>query len=201
MCGWEIASRRCSRTLRAEAIAVDDLELPELVAHAAPEFIDEPACKAWLENVPLANVAAAQRQLYEQLNEFNRFPTKALARLGVMETLREAVNFVQIEQAKRFTNRALPMVDAEARIFKETIALWDEMRVGYMRCLEPVAEGEAGIRSQGALVAQRALAYIGLKMFHYYRAYRQVPVRDWRLLHEAFAKAEALGVDDEPVKD
>ena len=178
-----------------------DLELPELVAHASPEFIDEPACKAWLENVPLANVATAQRQLFEQVREFNRFPTKALVRLGVIETLRDAVNFVQIEQAKRFTNRALPMVDAEARIFEETIALWEEMRVGYMRCLEPVAEGEPGLRGQAALVAQRALAYIGLKMFHHYRAYRQVPGRDWRLLHEAYAQAEVLGVADEPVKD
>jgi cyclic-di-GMP-binding protein len=185
----------------AEAKPVDDLELPELVAHAAPEFIDEHACKAWLENVPLANVATAQRQLYEQISEFNRFPTKALVRLGVMETLREAVNFVQIEQAKRFTNRALPMVDAEARIFQETIALWDEMRIGYMRCLDSVADGEPGIRAQSALVAQRALAYIGLKMFHYYRAYRQVPPRDWHLLHEAYANAEALGVEDEAVKD
>ncbi|MGH8749330.1 MAG: hypothetical protein ACREU5_09510, partial [Burkholderiales bacterium] len=178
-----------------------DLELPELVAHASPEFIDESACKGWLENVPLANVATAQRQLYEQISEFNRFPTKALVRLGVMETLREAVNFVQIEQAKRFTNRALPMVEAEARIFQETIALWDEMRIGYMRCLDPVAEGEPGLRGQAALVAQRALAYIGLKMFHHYRAYRQVPGRDWSLLHEAYAKAEALGVEEEPVKD
>jgi cyclic-di-GMP-binding protein len=178
-----------------------DLDLPDLAANASPEFVDEPTCKGWLENVPLANVATAQRQLFEQIREFNRFPIKALARLGVMETLREAVHFVQIEQAKRFTNRALPMVDAEARIFDETIALWDEMRVGYMRCLDPVAEGEPGLRGQAALVSQRALAYIGLKMFHHYRAYRQVPARDWRLLHEAYAKAEALGVAGEAVKD
>ncbi len=178
-----------------------DLDLPDLAANASPEFIDESTCKGWLENVPLANVATAQRQLFEEIREFNRFPIKALARLGVMETLREAVHFVQIEQAKRFTNRALPMVDVEARIFDETIALWDEMRVGYMRCLDPVGEGEPGLRGQAALVSQRALAYIGLKMFHHYRAYRQVPARDWRLLHEAYAKAEALGVAGEAVKD
>ena len=178
-----------------------DVEPPEPVAHSSREFIDEPDCKSWLENGPLENVATAQHHLYEQVREFNRFPTKALVRLGVMETLREAVHFVQIEQAKRFTNRALPMVDAEAHIFQETIALWDEMRVGYMRCLDPVAEGEPGLRGQAALVAQRTLAYIGLKMFHHYRAYRQVPGRDWRLLHEAYAKAEALGVEEEPVKD
>ena len=180
---------------------MSDLELPDLVADASPEFIDEGTCKAWLENVPLANVATAQRQLFEQLSEFNLFPTKAVGRLAVMEALREAVHFVQIEQAKRFTNRALPMAENEVRAFRETIALWEEMRVGYMRCLDPAGEGGAGVRGQAALVSQRALTYIGLKMFHHYRAYRQVPGRDWRLLHEAYAKAEALGVAEEPVKD
>jgi len=175
------------------------LELPELVGDASPEFVDEASCKAWLENIPLANVATAQRQLLEQIGEFNVFPTKAVVRLTVMEALREAVHFVQIEQAKRFINRALPMAESEARAFRETIALWEEMRVGYVRCLDPAGGG--AVRGQAALVAQRALAYIGLKMFHHYRAYRQVPGRDWRLLHEAYAKAEALGVTEEQVKD
>src|SRR4051794_26222203 len=104
-------------------------QLPEISAEAAPEFSDVLACKAWLEHVPLANVAEAQRQLLEQIREFNRFPCKALMRLQTLEALREAVAFVQIEQAKRFTNRALPMADAEAAIFNETTALWESMRV------------------------------------------------------------------------
>ena len=90
------------------------MKLPELSEGAAPEFSDAATCKAWLENVPLANVAAAQGELLTQLQEFNRFPSAAAPRLAVMEALREAVHFVQIEQAKRFTNRALPMQQAEA---------------------------------------------------------------------------------------
>jgi len=38
-------------------------------------------------------------------------------------------------------------------------------------------------------------------MFHYYRAYRQVPGHDWRELHKTFAAADRLEVVDEPVKD
>ena len=72
------------------------------VMNAAPEFVDPASSKAWLDNVPLANVAAAQRDLLSQVEEFNRFPTGAANRLAVLETLREAVNFVQVEQAKRF---------------------------------------------------------------------------------------------------
>ena len=178
-----------------------DLDLPELAADAAPEFIDAASAKAWLENVPLANVAAAQQQLLAQVQEFNRYPTRAVSRLAALEAVREAVQFVEIEQARRFTNRALPMAETESMVFDDTLALWEEMRLGYLRCLQAVIADEPGMRAQAATVCQRALAYTGLKMFHHHRAYRQVPEREWRALHKAYARAEALGVAEEEVKD
>ena len=175
--------------------------LPELSPTAAPEFVDADECKAWVEHVPLANVAAAQQLLLGQLEELNRFPTGAANRLSIMEALREPANFVQIEQAKRFTNRALPMAEAEAAVFGDTNELWEQMRAGYLRCLESALNGDAAMRAQAAMISQRALAYSGLKMFHHYRAYRQVTPRDWRGLHEVYAAADQLDVAEEPVKD
>ncbi len=175
-----------------------EFKLPGIEAAAAPEFTDGASCKAWLENVPLANVSAAQHQLLVQAEEFNRYACGAKARLEALEAMREAVNFVQIEQAKRFTNRALPMLASEAAVFEDTIELWEQMRLGYLRCLEA---DDSALRSRRALICQRALSYSGLRMFHHYRAYRQVPGRDWRGLHRVYARAEALGVTDDPVKD
>ncbi len=177
------------------------MKLPELSPSASPEFVDPASSKAWLENLPLANVAAAQRELLTQIEELNRFPTSCANRVEVLEALRDAVNFVQIEIAKRFMNRALPMADAEVAVFIDTIDLWEEMRVGYARCVDAAAEGDAGMKAQAALICQRALAYSGLKMFHHYRAYRQVPASDWRGLHEVYRVAEQLQVEQEPVKD
>ena len=174
------------------------LQLPANDPAAQPEFADGASAKAWLEHVPLANVSAAQHRLLVQVEEFNRYGAGAEARCAALEALREAVNFVQIEQAKRFTNRALPMQASEAALFEDTIELWEQMRLGYLRCLEADA---AALRAKRALLAQRALAYSGLRMFHHYRAYRQVPARDWRNLHQAYARAERLGVADQAVKD
>jgi cyclic-di-GMP-binding protein len=176
-------------------------DLPELSAAAAPQFVDPAACKAWLEHLPLADVATTQRELAAELELFNRFPTSAANRVAVMEALRETVNFVQVEQAKRFANRALPMLEAEAAVFEATNALWEQMRLGYLRSLEPAAGGDPAMRTQAALLCQRLLAYSGLKMFSQHRACRQVPARDWRSLHEVYAQAERLGVSEEPVKD
>jgi hypothetical protein len=177
------------------------MTLPGLSESASPEFADAASCKAWLENLPLANVAAAQAELLGQMEEFNRFPVAAAVRLAVMETVREAVNFVQIEQAKRFANRALPMSDAESATFGTTIALWNQMALGYQRCVEGALNRDSGMRAQAGLICQRLLAYLGLRMYHHYRAYRQVPAGGWRELHRAYAAAEALDVAEDAVKD
>ncbi len=180
---------------------MSEFGLPRLASDAHPEFVDAASCKKWLEDLPLANVAQAQRQLLSQLKEFNRFPAPAAKRLATLEAVREAANFVQIEQAKRFSNRALPMADAEAAVFERTIALWEEMAIGYLRCVDAAAGGESAMQSSAALACQRVLAYIGLRMFHFHRAYREVPPELWRELHRAYAAAETLGVADKGVKD
>ena len=174
---------------------------PELSPQAAPEFVNAATAKSWLELVPLANVSAAQQQLLEQIREFNGYATGAANRLATLEALREAVLFVEIEQARSFTNRALPMAESENAVFSDTLALWEQMYLGYLRCMEAAVAGEAGMGDQGGLVCQRALSYLGLKMFHCHPAYRQVSPRIWRELHECYAWAEELGVADDPVKD
>ena len=168
---------------------------------AESQFSDPVSCKTWLQNVPLANVAEAQRQLLAAVGEFNAAPAAAAIRLATLEVLREAVNFVQIEQARRFTNRALPMAEAEAAVFEDTIELWDAMRLGYLLCLEACSRGETVMRNQSALVCQRILVYLGLRMFHHFRGYRQIPATDWRSLNEVYAAAERLNVAEAPVKD
>jgi cyclic-di-GMP-binding protein len=177
------------------------VKLPALSASAAPQFVDAASCKDWLDQLPLANVGVAQQELLAELEVYNTFPTSAVQRLAVMEALREAVAFVQVEQAKRFSNRALPMAEAEAAALEDTTELWEQMRLGYLRCLDAGLAGEANMRGQSALITQRLGAYSGLKMFHYFRAYREVPPADWRSLHEVYAHAESLGVAQEPVKD
>jgi hypothetical protein len=180
---------------------MSQVSIPSLAPHASPEFTDVASCKSWLDNLPLVDVTTAQHEILAQLHEFNRLPVRASIRLAVLEALRETVTFVQIEQAKRFTNRALPMIEADAAVFEKTVAVWEQMRIGYMRCFDAGAAGEVRTRARIGLICQRVLAYVGLKAFHYHRAYRQLPAREWRTLHTVYAKAEELGVADEPVKD
>jgi hypothetical protein len=176
------------------------MKLPEFSDDAAPEFGNAAECKDWLQGVALANVATAQRELLGELEEFNRFPAKPADRLAAMETLREAVHFVQVELVKKFANRAQPMTEAETAAFEDAYELWEQMQIGYSHCLEAALGGD-GVKSQSALICQRVLAYLGLKMLYSYRAYREVPKRDWHALHEAYAAAEKLRAAEDAVKD
>ncbi|MDH4190170.1 MAG: hypothetical protein OEW21_08200 [Betaproteobacteria bacterium] len=180
---------------------MSDFDLPRLDAGAHPEFVDAASCKRWLQDLPMVNVAQSQHQLQLQLKEFNRFPVAAAKRLATIEAVREAVHFVQIEQAKRFSNRALPMAEAEASVFDRTIALWDEIATGYLHCVEAAAGGETAMQSSAALACQRAITCLGLAMFHFHRAYREVPAQRRRRLHRAYARAEQLKVEETGVKD
>src|SRR4029077_2315243 len=75
------------------------------------------------------------------------------------------------------------------------------MIAGYQRCVDGAINRDSGMRAQAALVCQRLLSYIGLRMFHHYRAYREVPADDWRSLHETYAAAERLDVAEDTIKD
>src|SRR5258706_7328628 len=97
------------------------LQLPAVSEEAAPDFSEAVSARAWLEHLPLANVNAAQHQLLAQIDEFNRYAAKGTVRLATLEVLREAVHFVEIEQARRFTARALPMSENEGAVFDETL--------------------------------------------------------------------------------
>ena len=66
-------------------------KLPEIDPAAAPEFTDGASCKAWLENVPLANVSTAQHQLLVQVEEFNRTACGAKARFEALEAIELAL--------------------------------------------------------------------------------------------------------------
>src|SRR3990172_2301498 len=111
---------------------MSDFELPAVAAEATPEFVDPEACKAWLGDVPLANVGAAQSALLAELQEFNRFPTKAANRLAGMGARRRA--------------------RAEAAVFPDTSEVGEQPRLGYLRCLGAALGGDAALRAQAGLI-------------------------------------------------
>ena len=168
-----------------------DLDLPTITPDAEPEFTDASGCAKWLQTVPLINVGPAHVRLLGQLEELNAYKLAPAERLKILELMREPVNFVQKEHAKKFASRPAPLAPTEREVLKNVHALWDALSAGYQHCVQAVAERAGNLSVP--LVGQRVLWCIGQKMVTYYQAYQDVGEREWKVLHRVYALVEERG--------
>ena len=149
---------------------------------ADPIFRDAAGCERWLSQLQLTNLQQAQGRLLSQLIELNACPMRAADRLAILEQLRETVEHVQTEFARKLADTELNALHLIAR-------LWAAMNTGYQRCLQAQMSGE--IADRGALLCQRCLHYGSLELLEYLRAGYQPAPALWRTLHALYAHAEA----------
>jgi cyclic-di-GMP-binding protein len=169
-------------------------DLPLAASDASPEFRDAAGCTAWLQALPLINVASSHAKLLVQLAELNRCEIAAAERRKILELLREAVLFVQTEQAKKFASRPVPLSAPEREVFGAVTALWAAYLLGYQYCLQAQADAP-----QDALACQRALWCLSAKLNEHYAVYQEIASDDWKLLNRLYALAEERGVAEHEV--
>jgi cyclic-di-GMP-binding protein len=178
---------------------MSDFDLPIISPDANPEFTDAKSCAAWLHTVPLVNVTPSHTRLLGQLEELNCFELEPSERLRILELLAAPIAFVQLEHAKKFTGKPVPLLKPERDFFHSVVALWDALSQGYQRCLNSIAEGNPALSGHQALVCQRALWCMGQRLIEHYKCYQEISGEDWKLLHRFYAIAEGYGVLDKEV--
>ncbi len=174
-------------------------DLPVIAADAAPGFTDAKTCAQWLRDLPLTNVAPSHGRLLGELEELNGFELPPGERIKILELLREAVLFVQSEQARKFTGKPVPLVKHEREIFQNVLALWDALAAGWQHCLKDLADNIGGVSGQADLICQRAMWSTGLKLTEHYRVYQEFSAGEWQTLNRVYAFAMAAGVEDNGV--
>jgi cyclic-di-GMP-binding protein len=157
------------------------------------QFADSVGCKRWIDQLTLTNVQLTQHVLTTQLAALSAANLAPLERLKILETLREPVQFVQGESAKRYAGRPLPLEAGETAVWDNAHALWQEMSRNYQHCLKAYREGDLAIAPHAALVTMRCLRLLGAMLLDHYGIYRQPPGTLWRALHELYAFAESHG--------
>ncbi len=176
-------------------------DLPSLSLDTKPEFSDAKSCTTWLQAMPLASAAASHGLLLTQVEALNRFDLAPGERLRILELLVAPAAFVQVEHAKRFAGKPVPLVRAERETFLRGVALWDALSQGYQRCLNAIVEGAPGLAGQAALACQRALWCTSQRMAEHHKSVQEIAAADWRLLHRLYATAEARQVHQEELAD
>jgi len=179
-----------------------NFDLPIISIDANPEFRDAKACTEWLQTLPLINVGPSHGRLLGELEELNCCELAVSERLKILELLREPVLFVQAEQAKKFSNRAVPLAKPEREILMNVVALWTAFGYGYQHCLQSLSGMPTGLVASGgqfALACQRSLWCASQQIAEHFRCYQDISSDDWALLHRLYAFAEEHKLTDQQV--
>lgn len=168
---------------------------------AKPAFRDAASCAKWLSQLQLTNLNLAQGTLRSQLDELNRYPMRGKDRLHTLESVRETVNVVQAEFAKKLLGKKLPLAEEEFTTLVALNNLWQSMLNGYLRCLQTLESGDSALASDEALLSHRCLLYSGLQIADFLRAGCEPDGKSWQVFHTIYAHIEERGLEKIPVAD
>jgi len=157
-------------------------------------------CQRYIARLPITNVGAAHPALVELLKAMHQTPPPASEYLGVLESARESVAFLQDAMAARYAAKPLPATGDEAAAFDRSIGLWRLMTDAYARVAQLGGSDEA-VQGQMALVCQRCIFYAGQTILEHYRARHIVGSGFWLDLHGYYDTAEDWGLAEQSVPD
>jgi hypothetical protein len=155
---------------------------------------DARACAALIAGLPLTNSCEAQRTLATLLAGLSHRPPAAADYLGVLETARAPLAFVQDEVAQRYAARPLPPTPAEGEAFHQVLALWQATARAYAQVAQ-LGSNDPRVQDKLALICQRCVHYAGKVILEYFRARREPAPGAWIDLHGYYATAEEWDID------
>jgi len=166
------------------------LDLPATGTEQAPAFLTADACRGWLAKLPATNATQAQSMLLGQLNLLHRYTLPAAMRFAIFETLLAPVSDAQEEVLKKFVGRALPLAPPEQAALDGSLAIWQAMAQGYLRCFDACRTGDAGLVAQTATVAERTFSLFADWQVTLCRGGQLPEPSYWAALNQVFAVVE-----------
>lgn len=175
------------------------LSVPDRSPPAAGAFDARPASvKPWVDNLPLASVGEATRQLYAALLEINRQDMPVQQRFKALELLMPPVRYVTEELKKHFVGRTLPLSEKNCKIAALSRAITRELATGYKILVVDQCTGKAGRSDKKLQVVSlhRSLRLLGSVLLKSYQIYAAYPARLWQEIHALYRYAESRQLDD-----
>lgn len=149
----------------------------------------------YLSQLSLANPPKAELELNEFLESLLSNPPPAGAYLKLLEQARIPLCFVEEHLARCYTNKPLPLGEAEEMAFQQVVATWQKAARAYAHCAQlDHATNDPEHAQRVALVLHRCIYYVGMTIIEHQRARRELPPGLWFELHGYFASAEEWGV-------
>lgn len=178
------------------------LTVPDQHSYQDPAVERNPRrVQAWVNELPLLNLAVAVPMLLEALENCNAQRMPAKERIALLEQYRKPVEAIFISFDRRRLEQDIPNTTAKDRLKEQLALLFNTLAEGYkLVLLEGHRQGRRLDKDPLLLMAAyRALEQIILGILHAFRLYGPLPPFAYMELHQIYALAEAQGVADTPL--
>ena len=172
-----------------------DLDAPTLFAP------DGEALRAWLAELPRANLGQTTRSLFQALTELNRVRLTPGRRLELLEPIRPQLYFAVGGLAKYYLNQPIVLPEHSRKVAQLAQTLFEQLAHGYSLVATHTAalgkrSGLARPNEVIALALQRALTDHSQNLLRWQQLYRSPADGFWQQLHQLYQLAEERGVTD-----
>ena len=182
-----------------------DLRVPEQKTASLSFCQTSPkAFRDWVNQLPMANIGEASRQLYHAIIELNHLFIAPQQRLQLLELIRPKIHFVCSELSRHYLGMAIALPEKQRKIANLSQALQLHAASGYKLCVLEFLDngGLEKNRKTVATAIHRAISELAATIVRSHQLYCPSPAQSWLECHRLFRfahrnKLNGLPVDDE----
>ncbi|KPP99849.1 hypothetical protein [Marinobacter sp. HL-58] len=182
-----------------------DLRVPEQKTASLSFCQTSPkAFRDWVNQLPMANIGEASRQLYHAIIELNQLFISPQQRLQLLELIRPKIHFVCSELSRHYLGMAVALPEKQRKIANLSQALQLHAASGYKLCVLEFLDngGLDKNRKAVATAIHRAISELAATIVRSHQLYCPSPAQSWLECHRLFRfahrnKLNGISVDDE----
>ena len=179
------------------------LKVPEQT-HATLSFCDPTArqLKAWVDDLPMANMGEASRQLYHAIIEFNRLKVSDTTRIELMDLVRGSIHFVCQQLDARHLNQGLVLDDQHRNLANLAQALQNHLGVGYKIIIQNLLTQDSNKHKDLlAKSVHRTMNELLHTLLRAYQLYLPTPAGIWQEIHQLYQIVSGFNLQNKPIAD
>lgn len=187
-----------SRIVKPELVVPEQKTASLSFCDTAPK-----AFRQWTEQLPMANIGEASRQLYHAIIELNQVFLPPQQRMQFLEIIRDRIHFVCEELSRHFLGLAIALPEKQRKIANLTQALQLHLASGYKLCLLEYLDSSVTNknRRQIAVATHRAVSELAETILRAHQLYCPSPRRSWLECHHLFQFAYRHRLLDQDIED
>lgn len=158
--------------------------------------------EAWAKKLPMANVGASAKMLFQATRELNTTAMPSAQRYKMLEIIRTQVYSICNLLSKRFLNQPVMLNESDVKIVQLAQTLQLQLATGYKHIvISELAQNKKEASKVLTFAAHRAITDISHTILRAFQLYTQPPQYAWLEIHQLYALSESKGLTQYSVKD